>query len=684
MAENKRNQDKKNVQKTVRNQNRQPGKEGIRKPATKNARDKASFFERSEIKLVPYLNRIFYVILFVTAVFGLLLFDVRFSLAGDDSAYVERAYEFIHHFRFPGFQGPMYPLILSPFVAVFGISAIPLKGLSLVFILGFFCFFYYSFRTRIPALLLISVLALVSVNSFILYYTSQTFSEAFFMMLQGLTLFVFFSFFLDNEIPKPMKIQVRNHLLLALCLLFTGLTRSIGYAALIVVLVSFTLRGQWKNLLMGILAFTFVLFVYEGLRILIWGGTGPDFSGAAHDLMSRDYYNPALGNDDLAGFLNRFMANTDFYLSQSFYTIIGIRRAGNTIATYPFLTITTIVVFLASLVVAARKNKYVFFSGIYVFLFLGITFLIAHEGWKQSRFIIPYFPLILVLVLALAYETLNDNRRAGLQVLFPALALVLFGLSVSVTASQASKMKQINGEYSGLSPDMENYCRLSAWTNGNLPENAVIACRKPSISFVYSKGRNFFGITHLLFYPAGTLVSKWEKGNLPYVVIPITSINNRRMPRTLFNALSAGIVGWGMNTRDHLNTVQFLVMNFPDSIREKTLKEMKANNVSSSNDRDSISASLKDPGAAISIVYVDSLVSFLLKSRITHVLTESLRINPATKNNQVVGTLEKYLKFVELKYPEIFRKIVQMGDNDNEPAILYELDYARYGLKIPG
>ena len=78
------------------------------------------------------MSWIIWVILGLTFVFSLLLFDSRVSLSGDDSFYIIRASDFIHSFKYPAFQGSLYPIVLSLFVAVFGINLIPLKVLSLL------------------------------------------------------------------------------------------------------------------------------------------------------------------------------------------------------------------------------------------------------------------------------------------------------------------------------------------------------------------------------------------------------------------------------------------------------------------------------------------------------------------------------------------------------------------------
>jgi hypothetical protein len=223
---------------------------------------KTSFFDQIEVFLAKQQDRIFWISFVLSIIFGALLFDIRFSLSGDDSAYVVRAYDFIHHFIFPGFLGPLYPVVLSPFVAVFGLSAIPLKFVSLLFILGFLYFFHLAFRNRIPAVLHSSMLILLSVNSFILYYGSQTYSEAFFMFLQAVTFILFFTFFIGNRERKAVTNLALHHLLLGCCLVGLGITRSISFSAVVAVMAYFILKLEWKNLVFSAASFIYgIVFI---------------------------------------------------------------------------------------------------------------------------------------------------------------------------------------------------------------------------------------------------------------------------------------------------------------------------------------------------------------------------------------------------------------------------------------
>ncbi|MDP4282186.1 MAG: hypothetical protein Q8867_08570, partial [Bacteroidota bacterium] len=225
-------------------------------------------FERINVFLTGYLDKIFWITFVLTLLSGLLLFDIRISLSGDDSAYIIRAYDFIHHFTYPGFQGPLYPILLSPFIGIFGVKVVPLKLISLILMLGFNWLIYKSFKDRIPALLITSMLLLMAINSFFLYYASQTYSEALFIFLQALTFLVFFKYFLHNE-DHTTALQIRNYIFLTLCILGLILTRTIGITAFIAIAGYFLLKKQWKNLLGFTVSFAVLLTLFEFIRYLV-------------------------------------------------------------------------------------------------------------------------------------------------------------------------------------------------------------------------------------------------------------------------------------------------------------------------------------------------------------------------------------------------------------------------------
>jgi hypothetical protein len=140
-------------------------------------------------KLDEYFKRkqdfYFYLSFILLLILSLLLFDIKISDGGDDSEYLMTGKMFIEGTAFPSWHGSFYSILMGLFIVLFGFHLILFKILSLVFLLGHQCLFYYTFRNRISPFLLVSILLIISVNSGIIYFGSQTYTEAFYMFLQS-------------------------------------------------------------------------------------------------------------------------------------------------------------------------------------------------------------------------------------------------------------------------------------------------------------------------------------------------------------------------------------------------------------------------------------------------------------------------------------------------------------------
>ena len=112
-----------------------------------------------------YRTIIAYTLVGITAIFGLLLFNMRVDEGGDDSTYICRALDFIAEGRYTGdYQGALYPLFLAPFVVMFGVNMFVLKLTSLLLIVGGQIVWYETLKNRVSLGLLFSVMGLLSIN----------------------------------------------------------------------------------------------------------------------------------------------------------------------------------------------------------------------------------------------------------------------------------------------------------------------------------------------------------------------------------------------------------------------------------------------------------------------------------------------------------------------------------------
>ncbi|MEN8119006.1 MAG: hypothetical protein ABFS35_01605 [Bacteroidota bacterium] len=442
-----------------------------------------------------------------TFLFTLFLFDMKVSVGGDDANYIIKAWDFINEFKFPSFQGPAYPVFLSLFIWLFGINLPILKFISTLFLVGHFVAFYYAFKNKIPSAILFSTLILISINAYLLFYGSQTYTETFFMCIQML----FFLFFFQNFIAKQpydlaLKNQLKTYLYLGYFILALGLIRSIGYATIIVVILYFLSQRQWKAVGFSTFSFVLAMSTWKILKLAFWQEKSTQFSNQASSLFLVHPYDATQGTESIFGFFQRFIDNSNIYISKHFFKLLGLRpeiikleKGFMSPEVIPFLTILVYLVLLIAIYGIFKKNKYLLFSGIYLATMLGITFIILQTIWESTRLIIPFFPFLLMFILTGIYELFKFQKLKNLQFIFPVVVAILFYTTfkvstVKVKENQKNLSSSLRGNIlAGLTPDWKNYINMSKWAAKNVPENVMIASRKPNISFIYTK-RRFRGI----------------------------------------------------------------------------------------------------------------------------------------------------------------------------------------------
>lgn len=484
------------------------------------------FFDKNQILL-------FRIFLGLSFLLTLLLFDMKVSVGGDDANYIIRAYDFIHDFKYPAFQGPLYPMVLSIFVGIFGIKLPVLKFISTIFLTGHFVAFYYAFKNKIPASILFSTLILIALNTFLLFFGSQTYSEAMFMFAQVLFFIFFFKNFIEVSTKKINKNrQIANFLYLGAFLLALGLIRSIGYTMLIVVLIYFFTQKEWKNAGFSILSFGIFSGLWKIIKSLVWKDTELQFGSQASSLMMVHPYDASKGTETFMGFIQRFIDNSNIYISKYFFQMLNLRpelikteKGIMSPENLPFLTILIYGLIIWALIYYFKKNKYLLFAGIYLVTGLGLTFVILQTIWAAYRLMIPFLPLLIMFSLLGVYALLKLKKLKSFQWTFPLIVLMLFYFSFKNTAikvkeNQVILKKNLAGNMlAGLTPDWQNYIKMTQWAAKNIPENEVIACRKPNIAFIYTK-RRFFGIYKVpQNTDADSLLQNLYNHNVNYIIM---------------------------------------------------------------------------------------------------------------------------------------------------------------------
>ncbi len=489
-------------------------------------------FQKIDDVLEPQMNKIFWGLFVLSILFTFLLFNLQVSVGGDDAQYIIRAYDFIHDFKYPSYQGPLYPMILSIFVGIFGIKLFILKLVSAIFMSTHLYLFFKVFRKHISSLVMLGVLMVLSINSNLLFYGGQTYSEAMFLFVQIL----FFMFFFKNFITatnnkNTTKQELIRYFLLGTIILTLGLVRSIGFASLFAVIAYFTIEKRWKSLIYSISGFLVSLGIWKLIKALLWHKGDVQFSSQASSLLQKHPYDASKGQETIVGFIKRFFNNSDIYLSKEFLYMMDFRELTkvengqlSVMDTVTFFTVIVYAVLISAFVISLKRNKQIMFTSLYLAMIMGISFIMLQTIWESTRLMIVYFPLLILLLLSGIYYLLKIKKLQILQFILPLLVISVFFTILKSTINKTKDNQKIFQRHlrgnitAGMTPDWSNYVKMCQWAAKNVDKSTEIACRKPGIAFIYT-GRRFKGIYKVPTQNPDTLLNNLYKQNISYVVM---------------------------------------------------------------------------------------------------------------------------------------------------------------------
>ncbi|MDR2148623.1 MAG: hypothetical protein LBE91_19455 [Tannerella sp.] len=612
-----------------------------------------------------------YIIIITGTFISLLLFDTKVSLSGDDCDYIIAAGNFWKHFTYPGHHGALYPIVLSPFVGLFGLNLFLLKFLSTVFIVASLWFFYKSFENKIPAIVLIPALFFVCINPHVLFFASYTYSEPLFMLFQAIFFFLFSRYFwTDNPITGSIKQDWKKYLFMALVILCLGLTRTIGFSAIGVIVLYLAIQRKWKNLLYMAGAFAIVYVTFGLMKSIIWSDAAPVQS--FQTLLAKNPYNTEQGMEDIPGLIKRFTDNSHIYLSGFLYKYLGFRSSSDLPAKpVPVLSWLAYILFFICIVSVFRKNKPLLFTGLYAGIMLFATFILLHKIWGQDRMIMVYYPYILLFLLGGFYWIFERKKIRKISFLFPVLLIgLLIGNLIHAKERIALNIPVLQqniagNDLYGLTPDWENFVKMSRWADRNLPKNAVIVSRKPSISYVYT-GREFLGIFNVPFETADNVLQAYnnDKANLDYVTMDLSRgaltdlapymkyviftqnegkffINNREVRSAGVYAINRQMVNQDFTNWLDLDSTNYTV-DFENYIKQYQNAD----------------------GRSFNIISPDVLYNFLISSKVNYMLLPRIRLYTPQNTGQYVNTIHQYISFINLKYPGSFKLVHTIGKDE--------------------
>jgi hypothetical protein len=654
----------------------QPGNAKQNKPVD----NQPTFMQHLDKWMAPRLNFFFYVALLLTILFGALLFDVKISTGGDDSSYIEMAHDFIKGRSFPSWHGPLYSVFLSLPMLLLGVKVFWLKFFSFLFIIAHLTLFYYAFRKHVSPTILSLALLIISVSSSLLYFASQTYSEAMFMFLQALIIYLFIYIYLNivSNASVSLKEQLIYWVVLGFFVFLASLTRNIGIVALLAMLFFLLVERKFRAAIMLVLSYAVFLIPFKFYKSVVWGAGQAKSTGQLSEILLKNPYNRALGSEDFSGMVTRFFENARLYLSKHFMIGLGLHDPSSSDKSW-FVTALVVLLFFVALYFAFKRSKIMLFLAIYLGASISATFIALQQSWDQMRMVIIFIPMLLLL-LSWGIQQLSVIKGYGfLQFVLPVLLAIVFFKSFNLTVDKMKVnrkvlSKNISGNlYYGFTPDWQNFLRMSEWVGKNIPETAMVASRKPSMSFIYSKGKDFFGMYRFPTETPEKLLGELKQRTGELSVIPNKVISGN-WPAELQLAIKRTNVAFIAEGNDIYGVYELKGQAGNEILQ--ILNQYKVKPFSS----DSLLNQVRTSKQSCFAVSPDSLINTLHKNKVDYVIVASLRANPNMNTGNIINNIQRYLYFVEQKYPGILSVTHQIGGNTEEPAWLYKINYQFYGL----
>jgi hypothetical protein len=506
----------------------------------KNVKSQTGVLTRLDNWLEARDKKIFFGLLFFSTLFSLLMFDSKVSIGGDDSGYIERAWAFLHNREFPYYQGPGYPVFLSLFVRLFGLNVIVLKLSSVLCHFGFVWITYLTFRKRIPYSVLFALISFISFNSFIQYYSSQTYTETFFLFVQSICFYVFFKVIDAVNTSQPGFIDGfrQNYIKwiqFGVAFTLLSISKSIAVVTIGSVVAYFLLNKKYREIVYALVAFLVVRMIYQ---VIVTSIFGPNQSDQLEQLLRKEIYKPELGHEDFDGMITRFSKNFNLYFSVHLYRILNIRGT-DSVKIFPGLANISAILMLVFTFLSYKRNKFVFFSSVYVLVLCVGVFFGVQAGNTQDRLIIIAMPLLFLLLFYGMYELSKyaDVIQYALILFSCVMLLITIGKSTDRASHNSSALvKNLGGDiYYGYTDDWVNFLKMSKYCADSLPESAGILSRKPEMSFIYGKGRKFEGQYWVTTTNADSILLDFKQRKINYVILPSLRMDPKRNNGQIIN-----------------------------------------------------------------------------------------------------------------------------------------------------
>jgi hypothetical protein len=473
---------------------------------------------------------------------GILSFDIKPSVDGDDTSYVLQAMNIVSTGQLPvGFRTPGYPIILALFIFVFGTNLVLLKATSLVFFLGIILSLFFVFRKRLKPMVLFPTLLFIALNPLMLRYSHQTFSEILFALL------------LIWAIYCILRASETNSFIFtifaAIITMASFYIRIAGITVVGATVFFFALQRRWKQSGLFIIV---CIILYSPIKIYEWT-SGTAAFGQASILLLKNPYNLTLGLETVGGFIERFINNIFNQLNYQIPFALGLpmppeigvadgrllyfptgygTESINWIACLGILVSTVVLIGLITPIIK-RKIATNSFIGIFIIVYIAFISLALQNLFATPRMLVPIIPYLFFGIfegfrwLGNRWAKVTDaetvSARAKTVTLIACCGLMFADVMGTKQAADENypilKANLGGNKFAGFTEDWVNYLRASLWIKEQLPAQTTgIVCRKPELFLIYAGNYSVYGTYKIDQTNPDSIVAKWKSLKMTHLL----------------------------------------------------------------------------------------------------------------------------------------------------------------------
>jgi hypothetical protein len=297
--------------------------------------------------------------------------------------------------------------------------------------------------------------------------------------------------------------------------------------------------------------------------------------------------------------------------------------------------------------------------------------------WSQDRMTIIYYPLTIIFLLGGLYYFFKSLKNINLKWIYP-----VFLISVLITTSYHAKSKTspniailkqniAGNDLAGLTPDWENFIKMCRWTDKNLPKDAVIASRKPSISYIYT-GRKYAGIFNCPNAVLEDVINDYNSSNLTdsvFVALPMLQSGGiNSYIHFYFISQNNNNGGFVINGQAIRNVMLCKVKR--EEFVSRIAPLLDEEKINYTVDIENFIGQIKNYDS-YQIVNPETLLGIIKSQNIKYLLLPKIRVHTGYNSGVYVTTIHQYVAYISIKYPGSFPLIHTIGKEETCELVEY-------------